>query len=83
MLKLTCQNGGNSIYGVLDTVRFYARSAPGVTEQELIFVLYLSENGTPEVKFFSIESVKTADAEGLKSSLEEAFEHTGILSFET
>ena len=43
-----------------------------VTEQELIYILHLSKNGTPEVKFFSIESV-----------IEEAFEHIGILSFET
>ena len=54
-----------------------------VTEPELIYILYVTKNGTPEVKFFSIESVKTADTEGLKSSLEEAFERIGILSFET
>ena len=54
-----------------------------VTKPESIYILYLSKNGTSEVKFFSIESVKTADAEGLKSSLEEAFERIGILSFET
>ena len=54
-----------------------------VTEQELIYILYLSKNRTPEVNFFSIESVKTADVEGLESSLEEAFERIGILSFET
>ena len=52
-----------------------------VTEQELIYILYLSKNGIPEVKFFSIESVKAADAEGLKSSLEEAFERVGISCF--
>ena len=33
------------------------------------------------MKFFSIESVKAADAEGLKSSLEEAFERVGISCF--
>ena len=50
-----------------------------VTEQELIYILYLSKNGIPEVKFFSIESVKAADAEDLKSSLEEAFERVGSI----
>ena len=53
-----------------------------VTEQELIYILFLSKNGIPEVKFFSIESVKSADAEGLKSSLKEAFERIGISCFE-
>ena len=52
-----------------------------VTEQELIYVLYLSKNGRPHVKFFNIESVKSADAEGLKSSLNESFERIGITNF--
>ena len=55
----------------------------GVTEQELIYVLYLSKNEIPEVKCFSVVSVKATDAEGLKSSREETFKRTGILSFET
>ena len=53
-----------------------------VTEQELIYLLFLGKNGIPEVKFFSVESVKAADADGLKSSLKEAFERIGILCFE-
>ena len=39
-----------------------------VIEQELIYVLFLN-NGTPQVKFFSIESIKSVDTEGLLSSL--------------
>ena len=54
----------------------------GITEQELIYILYLSKNGIPEVKIFSVVSVKATDAEGLKSSREQTFERTGILSFE-
>ena len=44
-----------------------------VIEQELIYVLFLN-NGTLQVKFFSIESVKIADAEGLLLSLKESVE---------
>ena len=49
-------------------------------EQELIYVLFLN-NGTPQVKFFSIKSIKSADAEGLLLSLKESFERIGILNF--
>ena len=37
-------------------------------EQELIYVLFIN-NGTLQVKFFSVESVKSVDAKGLLSSL--------------
>ena len=51
------------------------------TEQELIYVLFLNKNGRAEVKFFSVESVKSADAEGLKSAIIESFERIGIINF--
>ena len=51
-----------------------------VIEQELIYVLFLN-NGTPQVKFFSIESVKSADAEGLLLSLKGSFNRIGILNW--
>ena len=35
----------------------------------------------PQVKFFSIESIKSAVAEGFLSSLKESFEWIGILNF--
>ena len=37
-----------------------------VTEQELIYVLFLDNKGTQSVKFLSIENVKHAHAHGLK-----------------
>ena len=44
------------------------------TEQELIYVLFLDSKGTPSVKFLSIENVKHAHADGLKTSILQAFE---------
>lgn len=69
----------------ISNARFYACLNDGstdasVTEQELVYVLYLSE-GTPTVKFLSIESVKSADAVGITASIEEAFHRLGVTSF--
>lgn len=36
-----------------------------VIEQEMLFVLFLNE-GTPTIKYLGIESVKSADAPGIK-----------------
>ena len=52
---------------------YYSISMDGSTdssfvEQELIYVLFIN-NGTLQVKFFSVESVKSVDAKGLLSSL--------------
>ena len=44
-------------------------------------MFFFLKNGTPEVKFFSIESVKGADAEAILMSLRESFEQFGILNF--
>ena len=49
-------------------------------EQEMVYVLFLQE-GTPVVKYLSVESVKSADANGIKESLEEAFKRVGIEDF--
>jgi len=38
------------------------------TEQESIYVLYI-DNGTPVVKYFSIESPENAGAEGIKETI--------------
>ena len=48
-----------------------------VTEQETIYVLFTCE-GTPVLKYLSIENVKNVDAAGLKSTLEVAFDCFGI-----
>ena len=65
--------------------RYYACLNDGSTdstviEQEMVYVLFLYE-GTPTVKYFSIESVKSADAEGVKDSIQEAFNRFGITSY--
>ena len=51
-----------------------------VTEEEVIFVLFLKE-GTPTIKYLSIEPVKIADTPGLVPSIEDAFEIIGSKSF--
>ena len=43
-----------------------------VIEQEVVYLLFLCE-GTPTVKYFSVESVKTADAAGITGSIETVF----------
>ena len=51
-----------------------------VTEQETIYVLFICE-GTPILKYLSIENVKNADALGFKSTLEVAFNRFGITRY--
>ena len=50
------------------------------TEQETIYVLFICE-GTPLLKYLSIENVKNTDALGLKSTLEVAFNRFGITHY--
>ena len=50
------------------------------TEQETIYVLFICE-GTPVLKYLSIENVKNADAPGFKSTLEVAFSHFSITHY--
>ena len=52
----------------------------GVIEQELIHVLFLNE-GIPTLKYFSIESVSNADAEGIKETIKADFPCFGISNF--
>ena len=52
----------------------------GVIEQELIYVLFLNE-GIPTLKYFSIESVSNADAEGIQETIKTAFARFGISNF--
>ena len=44
-----------------------------VVEQELVYIIFLNK-GVPKVKFSSIESVQSANTEGLLSSLKDSFE---------
>ena len=51
-----------------------------VSEQEKTYVLFICE-GTPVLKYLNIENVMNADAPGLKSTLEVAFNHFGITRY--
>ena len=73
----------NSLIDDLSKASFYSILSDGstdssVTEQELVFVLYLLD-GVPSTKFLSIESVEHGNAEGIYQSIKKAFERIGIL----
>ena len=51
-----------------------------ILEQEVLYVLFLSKEGRPVVKFLSVESPDHAHAEGLKLCIEESFQRIGILN---
>ena len=53
----------------------------GVVEQEAIYILFLVD-GVPKLRYFSIESVKNGNAQGVYESIKTAFERVGILNFE-
>ena len=50
-------------------------------EQELVYVLYLSKDGVPIGKYFSIESAENGHACGLKNCITKAFQSFGITKF--
>ena len=52
-----------------------------VIEQEVVYVLYLSKDGVPIVKYLSIESAENGDTDGLKDCISKAFERIGITKF--
>ena len=52
-----------------------------VIEQEVVYVLYLSKDGVPVVKYLSIESAQNGDTDGLKDCISKAFERIGITKF--
>ena len=54
----------------------------GAIEQELIYVLILNE-GIPALKYFSLESVSNADAEGIKKTIKTAFVCFWISNFKS
>ena len=51
-----------------------------VIEQKVVYLLFLCED-TPTVKYFRVESVKTADAAGIIESIEAEFNQLGVTSF--
>ena len=69
----------------ISKVNYYSVLSDGstdtaVTEQETIYVIFICE-GTTILKYLSIENVKNADALGLESTLEVAFNHFGITHY--
>ena len=52
-----------------------------VIEQEVVYVLYISKDGVPIVKYLSIASDENDDADGLKDCISKAFEKIGITKF--
>ena len=74
-----------SLQSDISKARYYSLLSDGSSdsaniEQECVYLLYLSE-GTPTVKFLSIESVQDADDEGIHNALKEAFQRFGITNF--
>ena len=61
-----CLNNGNADLSII--------------EQEVVYLLLLCED-TPTVKYFSVKSVKMADAAGIIESIETVFNRFGIMSF--
>ena len=66
--------------------RYYSVLSDGSTdsaviEQEVVYVLYLSKDGVPIVKYLSIESAENGDTDGLKDCISKAFERIGITKF--
>ena len=51
-----------------------------ILEQKVIYVLYLSKESEPVVKFFIIATPEHAHADGLKECIENAFHRIGIIS---
>ena len=48
-----------------------------IVEQEAIYILFL-HNRVPKLRYLSVESVKSADTEGVLQSLKIVFEKIGI-----
>ena len=75
----------NNLSKALSKARYYSvlndgSTDTGVNEQELVYLLFLNE-GTPTVKFLSIETPKTGDAAGIYESIKTSFARIGIMNF--
>ena len=73
---------------VLAKAKYYSILTDGstdssVTEQELIYVLFLSDDGKANTRFLSIENPAVADAPHLVECIKTAFNRIGIVDFST
>ena len=70
----------------LDKINYFSVFSDGstdasVTEQEAMYILFLND-GVPKVRYFSVESVKNANAAGIQESIQTAFNRFGVTKFE-
>ena len=77
-----------SLKETLVHARYYSILTDGstdtsVTEQELIYVMFLNEDGRVNMKFLSIENPARADAVHLVECIKEAFNRIGIVDIST
>lgn len=75
-----------SLEEILLKARYYSILTDGstdtsVTEQELIYIMLLNEDGRAVLKFLSIENPPVADAIHLVECIREAFHRIGVVDF--
>ena len=69
----------------LDKINYFSILTDGstdvsVTEQEAMYILFLND-GVPKVRYFSVESVKNANAAGIHERIQTAFNRFSITKF--
>ena len=69
----------------LDTINYFSvltdgSTDSGVTEQETKYILFLND-GVPKVQYFSVESIKNANAAGIHKSIQTAFNRFSVTEF--
>ena len=69
----------------LDKINYFSVFSDGstdasVTEQEAMYILFLND-GVPKVRYFSVESVKNANAAGIHERIQTAFNRFSITKF--
>ena len=75
----------DSFINVLLSANYHSILTDGSTdasilEQDIIYILYLSKEGEPDVKFFSIVTPEHVHTDGLKECIENTFHQIGIVS---
>ena len=70
----------------LDKINYFSVLTDGstgasFTVQEAMYILFLND-GVPKVRYFSVESVKNANAAGIQESIQTAFNRFGVTKFE-
>ena len=70
----------------LDKINYFSVLTDGSTDasftvQEAMYILFLND-GVPKVRYFSVESVKNANAAGIHENIQTAFNRFGVTKFE-